>query len=287
MYPANYFGLFPPFPRENTVFVAMSFDPRFDARWSKVIVPGIRSVQVNGKSLEPVRVDVRRISESILTEILSGIANCRLFLADVTTIAHAEGRPVRNGNVMYEVGIAHAVRLPEEVLLFRSDDDVLLFDVANVRVNPYAPHEKPEEAKSLISDTIIAALRELDLRRHIAVRRAAESLDFPSWWLLAEAQSEKGIRHPEMRTMGQALGNASRVAAISRLLELGAIRTMYLGLTPEKFKEIKDSPDTPILTYECTEFGKAVFAEGIRRMGISSPEMMVVLEKEFQRKDPT
>jgi hypothetical protein len=187
---------------------------------------------------------------------------------------------------MYELGVAHAVRLPEEVLLFRSDDDVLLFDVANVRVNAYAPEQNPEVAKSLISETIIGALRELDLRRHIAVSKAAESLDFPSWWLLVEAQSGKGIPHPEMRTMGQALGNASRAAAISRLLELGAIRTTYLGLTPEKYEEVKDSPATPILTYESTEFGRAVFEEGIRRLGVSSPEMTAVLEKEFQKNDP-
>jgi hypothetical protein len=47
MYPANYFGLFPPFPRENTVFVAMSFDPRFQTRWSNVIVP--RHSECSGK----------------------------------------------------------------------------------------------------------------------------------------------------------------------------------------------------------------------------------------------
>ena len=263
----------------------MSFDPRFTHRWSKVIGPAIRNVQVNGKNLEPLRVDASRISESILTEILSGITNSRVVLADVTTLSHLEGRPVRNGNVMYEVGIAHAVRLPEEVLLFRSDSDPLLFDVANVRVNHYAPDEQPEEAKSLISDSIIAALRELDLRRHLAVRRAAESLDFPSWWLLVETQSGQGVTHPETRTMGQALGNASRVAAIGRLLEIGAIRTSYLALTPEKFAELKDSRDVPILTYECTEYGAAVFREGLRRMGISSPDMLAVLEKEFQGKN--
>ena len=186
---------------------------------------------------------------------------------------------------MYEVGIAHAVRLPEEVLLFRSDSDPLLFDVANVRVNHYAPDEQPEEAKSLISDSIIGALRELDLRRHLAVARAAESLDFASWWLLTETQSGQGVTHPEMRTMGQALGNASRVAAIGRLLEIGAIRTSYLALTPERYAEIKDSSDVPILTYECTEYGAAVFREGLRRMGISSPDMLAVLEKEFQGKN--
>ncbi len=285
MYPANYFGLFPPFPREETVFVAMSFDPRFTHRWSEVIGPAIRNVQVSGKDLEPLRVDASRISESILTEILSGITNSRVVLADVTTLSHLEGRPVRNGNVMYEVGIAHAVRLPEEVLLFRSDSDSLLFDVANVRVNHYAPDERPEEAKSLISDSIVAALRELDLRRHLAVGRAAESLDFPSWWLLAETQSGQAVTHPEMRTMGQALGNASRAAAISRLLDLGAIRTSYLTLTPERYAEIKDSSDTHILTYECTEFGVAVFHEGLNRMGVLSPDMMAVLEKEFQSKN--
>lgn len=285
MYPANYFGLFPPFPRQDTVFVAMSFDPRFDQRWSVVIEPGIRNVQVNGKNLEPVRVDARRISDSILTEILSGISSSRLFLADVTTLGRMDGRPIRNGNVMYEVGIAHAVRLPEEVLLFRSDSDSLLFDVANVRVNSYSPDERPDEARAWVSDSIVAALREMDIRRSLAVGRAAESLDFPSWWLLAETQAGKGISHPEMKTMGQALGNASRAAAIQRLLELGAIRTSYLALTPEKFEEIKNSTATDILTYQCTEFGEAVFKEGIRRMGLLSSNMVAVLEKEFQTKN--
>ncbi len=282
MYPANYFGLFPPFPREDTVFVAMSFDAKFDQRWLSVIAPAIRNVQLNGKSLEPVRVDTRLISDSILTEILSGISSSRLIFADVTTLEHVGGRPIRNGNVMYEVGIAHAVRLPEEVLLFRSDTDPLLFDLAHVRANTYSPEEKPEEAKKLVSDCMDVALRELDLRRHMAVRKAAEALDYPSWWLLAEGQSGKPLPHPEMKTMGQALGNASRAAAIKRLLELGAMRTSYLALTPEKYEELKDSTAQGIVSYECTDFGRAIFDEGIRRMGIQSPPMMAVLEREHE-----
>jgi hypothetical protein len=90
----------------------------------------------------------------------------------------------RNANVMYEVGIAHATRLPEEVLLFRSDDDRLLFDGANVRVNKYAPDERPDEARSIITKSIIDTLKELDLRRSLAVRQTAETLDFPSWGYL-------------------------------------------------------------------------------------------------------
>ena len=88
MYPQTYFGLFPPFPRENKVFVAMSFAPQFQARWKAVITPAIRSVMVNGKPLEPHRVDARQISDSVLTEILGGITNDRLIFADVSTISY-------------------------------------------------------------------------------------------------------------------------------------------------------------------------------------------------------
>jgi hypothetical protein len=262
----------------------MSFDERFKHRWSEVIAPAVRGVTLNGRHLEPFRVDIGRISDSILTEILSGINSSRLIFADVTTLEYVNGRAIRNGNVMYEVGIAHAVRLPEEVLLFRSDNDPLLFDMANVRTNSYSPDDRPEDAKKFLSECIGTALRELDLRRHMAVRQVSESLDIPSWWLLAETQSGKPLPHPQMNTMRQVLGNASRTAAIQRLLELGAIRTSYLSLTPEIFERIKDSTTEDILTYECTDFGRAIFKEGIRRMGIQSSEMKAVLEKQRKEK---
>ena len=41
MYPASFFGLFPPFPRDDRVFLAMSFDSRFDRRWNEVIAPAV------------------------------------------------------------------------------------------------------------------------------------------------------------------------------------------------------------------------------------------------------
>jgi hypothetical protein len=33
MFPVQGFSLVPPFPREETVFIDMSFGPRFDAKW--------------------------------------------------------------------------------------------------------------------------------------------------------------------------------------------------------------------------------------------------------------
>src|SRR5688572_24479525 len=132
MYPAAFFGLFPPFPRTDQVFVAMSFAPQFDARWRDVIQPAIRRISANNIRQEPRRVDASIVGDSILTEILQGVSQSRLVFADITSRNHLGAEPVRNANVMYEVGLAHAVRLPEEVLLFRSDADPLLFDVAQV-----------------------------------------------------------------------------------------------------------------------------------------------------------
>lgn len=283
MFPSSYFQLFPPFPREDKVFVAMSFDHRFDARWSDVIAPAIRRVERNDVALEPIRVDARNISDSILTEILSGIGNARLIVADITSLGTLSGRVMRNENVMYEVGIAHATRLPEEVLLFRSDSDTLLFDLSNIRVNRYDPDRKPEQARELVSRCIAESLLELELKRHLAVRKAAEALDEPSWWLLVQLQSEPSVSHPERRTIGQALGSVSREAAIGRLLGLGIIRTRYVDLRRGDLAEFLDTKGMPVLDYECTEFGTAVFQEGASQMGLLDPNVSKVLNERIER----
>jgi hypothetical protein len=232
---------------------------------------------VNDKPLEPVRVDTRHVSDSILTEILASIAECRLVLADITTIGVLDGLPIRNANVMYEIGIAHATRLPEEVLVFRSDDDRLPFDTANVRVNRYAPDAAPEAARAQVATAILSALQEIDLRKNLAVRRAAESLDYPSWWALARAQGKGGLKHPPSGTMREALGNAPHAAALARLLELGAIRTRYEAVTADLLAASGDRSAVSLISYESTEFGTAVFLEGSNRMQLHSPEVQALL----------
>lgn len=283
MYPASFFELFPPFPRDKKVFVAMSFHERFQLRWQDVLAPAVSSIEIDGEALEAVRVDVRRISDSVVTEILKGISRHLIVLADVTTIGYVEDRPIRNANVLYEVGIAHAIRLPEEVILFRSDSDQLIFDIANIRVNSYEPDDNPEAAKKLVTDCIVSALKEIDLKRHLAVDRAVESLDFPSWIILAEAQHAEGVTHPVMRTMAQALGSADRSRAISRLLDLGAIKAEFLRLTPEFLQSTEDKPAEGMMRYRATAFGRGIFDESVNRMGMLSPEILKLLEERFQQ----
>lgn len=283
MYPKSFLDLFPPFPREDTVFVAMSFAPAFQPRWEQVLEPAITSIEVNGVAQKALRVDARRISDSIVTEILQGVSRSRLVLADISTVEYLpdpEPQPIRNANVMYEVGLAHAVRLAEEVVLFRSDDDRLLFDLSNIRVNRYDPDGDPSAARARVSETIIAALRELDLQRHLAVRDVAEGLGYPAWMVLAEAQQESGVRHPSTRTMGEALGSASRSAAITRLLDLRAIRMEFRALAKETMAELGDQPGENLVRYKSTQFGEAVFKYAAQRLGLFEPEVMRALASE-------
>lgn len=277
MYPSQYFNLFPAFPKENKVFVAMSFHSVFNKRWDSVIAPAIRKVRINNVPLEPYRVDISRVSDSILTEILMGVSSSLVVFADVSSVGKIENKPVRNANVMYEVGLAHATRLPEEVILFRSDNDELLFDVANIRINSYDPDNDPETAGRLIEGAIIGAIKEVDLKKNLAVKTAAKSLDYACWNILTHITALNKIHSPSMRTMKQVLGNQRHVSAISRLLEIGALKTNYLQITPGLLDELKDQPAEKLLNYQLTNFGLALINYIISEMGI-------YLSPEFQKK---
>jgi hypothetical protein len=268
VYPAEFFGLFPPFPREDRMFVAMDFRETFRPRWENVIRPAIAAVRVNDVSQTAYRVDARIVGDSILTEILTGISRSRLIVADLTAISHeerirstgeVERVPLRNANVMYEVGLAHATRLPEEVLLFRSDRERLLFDVAQIRVNSYDPDGSPEAATAQLTQAAIEALRAVELRRHLAVERAAARLDAMSWLVLTEVlrADAAGVPHPRVQTMGDVLSNAGRLDAIHRLLDEGAIEGRLV-------------PNDEAVRYHLTPFGTALVGHARSVLGTRS-----------------
>jgi hypothetical protein len=269
VYPRHFFDQFPPFPRSHRVFVAMSFDQRLDTRWLKVIVPAIAEVSVDGANLEAHRVDARYVSDSILTEILSGIGNALLILGDVTSLDNLNGVTLRNPNVFYEIGIAHAMRLPEEVLLFRSDDGPLLFDVANIRVNRYDPDGDPAKARAHVRDAVSAAIREIDLTRSLIVESCAARLDSWGWLVLLSANKDGTILHPVVRTLGETVFGRAKEAAIARLLELGLIETDYQVIGPDRLKTIKEGgPVEQMFRYRLTNLGRAVLHLCLNRLGL-------------------
>jgi hypothetical protein len=276
MYPIDILTLFPPFPRENKVFVAMSFADEFQPRWENVIAPAIESVEVDGDTLQAHRVDNRKVSDSIVTEIVTGISNSRLIFADISS-HFAENRiAVRNGNVMYEVGIAHAVRLPEEVLLFRSDRDPLLFDVANVRINRYDPEGQPEEARQGVEGAIRNALLEVDNRRNLSVQRTLDSLDFQTLGVLLAINAQpSGITPPKVRTMRDVMNAVGEGRGILRVLELGLVRAVLVEMGNQVLDMDADAEDN--MRYRITPFGKAVVEVAYERFGTAA------LQREIER----
>lgn len=269
MYPKHFFDQFPPFPRSHRVFVAMSFDPRLDSRWRTVIVPAVAEVSVDGTSLAAHRVDARSVSDSILTEILSGIGSALLILGDVTSFDNLNGVTLRNSNVFYEIGIAHSMRLPEEVLLFRSDDGSLLFDVASIRVNRYDPDGDPAKARVHVRDAVSEAIREINLTRSLIVENCACRLDSQAWMALMLAQKDGHLLHPVVRTLGQTISGRAREAAITRLLELGLIETDYQIISPDLLKTIKEGgPVEQMFRDRLTNLGRAVLQLCLNHLGL-------------------
>lgn len=268
MFPHTFYSHFPAFPKRDTCFVIMSFAREFNDRWRNVIAPALSAVAHEGRRLTPYRVDASTIGDSILTEILSHIGSSRLVFADISTVGIIDGRPVRNGNVMYEVGIAHATRLPHEVLLFRSDDDPLLFDVQSVRVNKYNPTRDPESAKDAIVHAANEALREVQLQKHLIVTRITAQLTPHDWVALALATSPKGLQAPSAATYGELVAQIPRRTSVQRLIELEAVVADYAMFTPENTTDLARSPLDSLIVYRITELGRAVLASMSKRMGL-------------------
>lgn len=272
MHPNTYLNLYPAFPRDARVFVAMSFDKAFDKRWKDVIQPAVENTQLeDGTRLTAHRVDMRTVSDSILTEILEGIARCRVFLADISVVGELGGRPVRNANVMYEVGLAPAARLPEEVILVRSDHDELLFDVMNIRVLRYDPDNDPGAARSVISSAILDSQKELDLRKAMAVRRIAETIDYGSFRVLLEAIDGTKIHDSPLRTMGDVLSLYPRNVAIRSLLDRGLLQADMTDFSPDFVASMADEPEEKLIHYRVTPLGIAVFDRLMRKMNVRAP----------------
>ena len=159
------------------VFVAMTFAPTYQPRYDNVIAPAIKALLLNNSPLVPYRVDVSQSGDSILTDISDGIAHSQLVLADISTVGKdsVTGVPYRNGNVMYEVGMALACRQPSEVLLVRDDHDRFLFDVSTV------PHVSIDftdaaTARRRLTEELLKRLREQRFVNDGRVQMAVASL---------------------------------------------------------------------------------------------------------------
>lgn len=167
MYPKIYMELFRSFERTPEVFVAMPFKG-FEKRWRSIFKPAILSCK-----LKPYRVKERFVSDSIPIDILNAINRSMFLLFDISN--EKSERP--NANVMYELGIAHATRLPQEVIIVRDEHSKQSpFDISHIRWNEFSP-QKIKKSITKIKKLIINAKKEVDLTKDLMIERILNSLD--------------------------------------------------------------------------------------------------------------
>ncbi len=221
MYPRDFFDTYWRTELREEIFVAMSFDDEFSPVWKGAIQPAIEHSP--GPQLHARRVDATLVSGSIITDILDGIAHARLVLADISIATDGKWRGQRNGNVMYEVGLAHAVRQATEVLLIRSDREPINFDVAQIRVHPY-DRDDLEETRRQLAPLLADLLRQVEQEKSLKVQRAIDLLDTDAIRYLSERAVRGPFSGPAPETMGEELVSISNRAALARLQHLGIIR---------------------------------------------------------------
>src|ERR1700733_4122698 len=109
MHPHTFYANLFEHQKRDEVFVIMSFAPEFEPRWRDIIEPCIRE----DLGLTANRVDYSNSGESVIHDILDGLAHAKVVVADITSTEMFDKRgnkwAQRNGNVMWELGIAHVM----------------------------------------------------------------------------------------------------------------------------------------------------------------------------------
>ena len=228
---------------ENEIFVAMSFDAKYDSRWQNIFIPAIEAEVICGLNLKAVRVDISKSGDSIISEINNGIAHSQLVLADISktneTKSEEGGKIHRNENVMFEVGLAMAVRQPVEVILVRDDDEKLLFDLSHIPVAKFDPEDEAQSI-SLMRKIISDRLKERNLVKDLRFKRTVESLG------QFELNLVRSSAHLNVLGWEGPSYPAAIATALPRVVESGILRLAYFA--NEK------RPDL----YEWTIFGREI-----------------------------
>ncbi len=246
MHPNNFLKTYWRMEVRPEIFVAMSFADQYKARYDNIISPAICDISIADVHLKPNRVDLSKTGDSILTDIMDGIAHSQMILADVSTMGYdaKTGIPYRNGNVMYEVGLALACRQPWEVLLVRDDTDKFLFDVSTIP-HMHLDFTKTIEAREKLREELIKRLKERNFVNDARIFLAISTM----------TRGEISFLN-EIHKMGPSTvwGKRDEISTL-----FGMLRTMDISrlLDKQMLKSVGEFEDGT-RAYSLTEFGSLV-----------------------------
>jgi hypothetical protein len=206
---------------KNSCFVVMPFNPLFKTEYEDIIQPAITEL-----GLECVRGDEIYSQQRIMDDIWESIKSCRLVIAELTT---------RNPNVLYEIGLAHAIGKPV-IIITRNADDVP-FDLKDLRYlfydtnNPFWGENLKEGIKSLISKVLespeigiylegISKVAQTDFPKLQKVQKEDEDnekakFNLSGIWKTEFYNDDKSLRHELILTLAQDKVKLSGTAIIT------------------------------------------------------------------------
>ncbi len=130
----------------DTCFVMMPFADPLGSYYASIFDPAIRKAGLTAKRADD---DIYGTGK-IIDQIWAGINSARVLVAELTN---------RNPNVLYELGIAHALKKP--VVLVSSNENDVPFDVKHVRVIYYDMTDPFWGTKLIdkVAENILSALK--------------------------------------------------------------------------------------------------------------------------------
>ncbi|MES2133137.1 MAG: hypothetical protein V4506_12395 [Bacteroidota bacterium] len=150
---------------KNSCFVVMPFSSLFQSEYENIILPAF-----NELNIECIRGDEIYSKQRIMDDVWQSIRNCRLVLAELTG---------RNPNVLYEVGLAHAIGKPV-IIITRNGEDVP-FDLKDLRYLYYDVNDPfwGNNLKLGIQALVSKVLENPDLERYLEGISNPNSIAFP------------------------------------------------------------------------------------------------------------
>src|SRR4051794_20171801 len=104
----------------------MPFDPDFDAVYTDLIAQPLAEA-----GFVVTRADDVNARQNVLADVVRGIAEADLVVADLTT---------SNANVFYELGLAHAMGVPTVLIAQQDSSEDIPFDLRQYRTEFYETH---------------------------------------------------------------------------------------------------------------------------------------------------
>ena len=247
MYPRQFIDSYWSTEIRKRPFIAMSFRDDFLKIFEQLIKPACLECFEES----PLCVNYNMGGDSIINEILDGIAHCQLFIGEISTMRENDPSS-RNGNVMWEVGIAHAFRQHEEVLLFRNDNDKLLFDIGQIRVHSY-DSKNTSLAKETIKECIKDRLKLIEEKKSMLVDLALRSLNPGAFSALINSVSTDK-NQPTFYIKPSMLNQQ----VWPKLFELGIVELSPEAINKETIKKSAEGDLSAFCQYRVTNFGKSV-----------------------------